>query len=597
MIQPAFAIKPPTILVVDDEPDNFDVIETFLNAQDYDLHYANTGEGAIAVLDELQPDLILLDVMMPGMDGIEVCRRLKAAPRWAPIPVIIVTSLTEKRDLARCFEAGADDFISKPLSSLELGARVRSMLRIREQYKQLQSFSVRLETTVQKRTAQLQKMVFQDALTQLPSRACLTQALAEQLQSGDSSFALMSVDCDQFKRLLGSFGDAITNQLLVAIAERLKTHLREGDVLARIGEDEFCILLHPVEGKVSIQPLIQKILSSFDAPFTLSSFEIFVSACAGIALGKESYTTPTQLFQDAGTAMYHAKQSGIERYHFFDAQLHQAMVDRLALENDLKRALERQEFIAYYQPIMNLKKQAIAGVEALMHWHHPERGMVYPSSFITCMETTGLIVPMGMVIFQQACQQLHRWHQKGWTNLTMSVNLSVQQFACPTLVDDIDRILNETGVDPAFVKLEITESAIMNNITTVKAIAEQLRSRRIQISIDDFGTGYSSLAYLHQLPIDNLKIDRSFITQIPSQHLQSKVVDTIVTLGKHLGLTVTAEGIETASELEYLQQLDCEFGQGYLFARPITADDVEAKFLRHTPAIAPTSKCGNVVLR
>ena len=580
MIQPAETMNPATVLVVDDEPDNFDVIETLLNAQDYNLHYANTGEGAIAVLDQLQPDLILLDVMMPGMDGIEVCRRLKASPKWSPIPVIIVTSLTEKKDLARCFEAGADDFISKPVSSLELLARVRSMLRIREQYKQLQGFNAHLEATVQKRTAQLQKMVFQDALTQLPSRAFLTQKLAERLQSGDSSFALITIDCDQFKRLLGSFGDAITDQLLIAITERLQPYLREGDILARTGIDEFGLLLHHVDDQASIQPYIQKILSSFDPPFAVSSFEVFVSACASIVLGNDTYKTPAQLFQDAGIAMYHAKESGNDRYHVFDAQMHQEMIDRLALENDLKRALERQEFIVHYQPIINLKTQAIVGLEALMHWQNPERGMVSPSLFIPCMETTGLIVPMGMMIFKQACQQLYRWHQQGWTELTMSVNLSVQQFACPTLVEDIDRILAETSIHPACLKLEITESAIMNNIEAVIAIAEQLRSRQIQISIDDFGTGYSSLAYLHQLPIDNLKIDRSFITQIQPQQSQYKVVDTIITLGNHLGLTVTAEGIETVAELEQLQQLDCEFGQGYLFSRPIRAEEIEAKFLQ-----------------
>lgn len=580
MTQPADTMNPATVLVVDDEPDNFDVIETLLNAQDYNLHYANTGEGAIAVLDQLQPDLILLDVMMPGMDGIEVCRRLKASPKWLPIPVIIVTSLTEKKDLARCFEAGADDFISKPVSSLELLARVRSMLRIREQYKQLQGFNAHLEATVQKRTAQLQKMVFQDALTQLPSRAFLTQKLAERLQSGDSSFALITIDCDQFKRLLGSFGDAITDQLLIAITERLQPYLRKGDILARTGIDEFGLLLHRVDDQASIQPYIQKILSSFDPPFAVSSFEVFVSACASIVLGNDTYKTPAQLFQDAGIAMYHAKESGNDRYHVFDAQMHQEMIDRLALENDLKRALERQEFIVHYQPIINLKTQAIVGLEALIHWQNPERGMVSPSLFIPCMETTGLIVPMGMMIFKQACQQLYCWHQQGWTELTMSVNLSVQQFACPTLVEDIDRILAETSIHPACLKLEITESAIMNNIEAVIAIAEQLRSRQIQISIDDFGTGYSSLAYLHQLPIDNLKIDRSFITQIQPQQSQYKVVDTIITLGNHLGLTVTAEGIETVAELEQLQQLDCEFGQGYLFSRPVRAEEIEAKFLQ-----------------
>ena len=578
MTQSAKTINPSTVLVIDDEPDNFDVIETLLNAQDYHLHYANTGEGAIAVLDQLQPDLILLDLMMPGMDGIEVCHRLKALPKWAAIPIIMVTSLTTKKDLARCLEAGADDFISKPVNSLELTARVRSMLRIREQYKQLQSFNAHLEATVHKRTIQLQKMVFEDTLTQLPSRAFLTQKLAEILQSGDASFALVHIDCDQFKRLLGSFGDTVSNQLLVAVAKRLQQHLSEEDVLARIGEDAFCFLLRHIQDKACIQPRLHEILQSFDTSFAVSGFEVFVTARAGVALGNSNYETPTQLFQDVGIAMYYAKQNSHDRYHFFDGRMHQTMVNRLALENDLKRALEREEFIVHYQPIVHLKTQTIAGLEALVRWQQPEQGLISPNTFIPCLETTGLIVPVGMVILRQACQQLNYWHQKGWTDLTISVNLSVRQFACPTLLEDIDCILMETSVNPAFLKLEITESAIMDNMESAVSITEKLRARQIQISIDDFGTGYSSLGCLHQFPIDNLKIDRSFITQIQNQHSKYKVVDTIVALGKQLSLTVTAEGIETVSQLGQLQQLDCEFGQGYFFSKPLTANEIETKF-------------------
>lgn len=563
-----------SILVVDDDPNNFDVIETLLSDQDYQLYYAANGQEAILTLDTFQPDLILLDVMMPDIDGIEVCQRIKAMPQWETIPIIVVTALTAKQDLAQCLTAGADDFISKPVNRLELTARVRSMLRIRHQYQQLATFNARLEATVQQRTAELQTMIFQDGLTKLPSRMFLLQKLTKLLQSGESSFAVVSLDCDQFKLVNGSFGHAVGDQLLIAIAERLQQYLRHGDLLARMGEDEFCFLLKQIEDAVALEPLIHTILRSFDAPFSVANCEIFMNVSIGVALGSYTNQQPEGLLQDADTAMYQAKLRGKGSYQIFDRQMHVAMLNRLTLENDLQRALKRQEFVLYYQPIVNLHTQKLAGFEALVRWQHPERGMVSPAEFIPCMETTGLIVPVGMVVLKQACQQLRTWHQQGWTELTMSVNLSVRQFACPTLLADIDLVLAETAVNPAHLKLEITETALVENAAAI-ALTKELRSRQIQISIDDFGTGYSSLGYLHRFPVDALKVDRSFVKEIQSKNRNYYVVDTIVALSKQLGLSIIAEGIETAQQLEWLQQLGCEFGQGYLFSKPLLAAEIE----------------------
>ena len=568
-----------SILVVDDEPDNFDVIETLLSAQNYQLHYAASGQSAIASLDTFEPDLILLDVMMPGMDGIEVCQRIKAMPQWESVPIIVVTALTTKKDLAQCLTAGADDFISKPVNSLELTARVRSMLRIRQQYQQLATFNARLEATVQQRTAELQTMIFEDGLTALPSRTFLVQKLAELLQSGESSFAVVCLDCDQFKLVNGSFGHAIGDQLLIAIAERLRQHLRPGDVLARMGEDEFCFLLHQIEDAVALEPFIQTILRSFNAPFSVVNCEIFMTACMGISLSNHAAGQSEELLQDADTAMYQAKLRGKGSYQIFDRQMHLAMFNRLMLENDLQRSLEQQEFVLYYQPIVHLQTQKLAGFEALLRWQHPERGMVSPGEFIPCMETTGLIVPVGMLVFKQACQQLRSWQQQGWTEITMSVNLSVRQFACPTLLADIDRVLSETAINPGYLKLEITESAIMDNAEMAIALTKELRSRQIQISIDDFGTGYCSLGYLHHFPVDTLKIDRCFVNQIQGGNRNYQVVNTIIALSNQLELAVIAEGIETTQQLEWLQQLGCQFGQGYLFSKPLPAAEIESIYL------------------
>ena len=570
----------PSVLVIDDEPDNFDVIETFLNDRDYQLYYAASGQEAIDCLNLFEPDVILLDVMMPGMDGIEVCQRIKAMPKWEALPIVMVTALTTKTELARCLTAGADDFISKPVNRLELTARVRSMLRIHRQYQQLVTFNARLEATVQQRTAQLQTMIFQDALTTLPSRTFLLQKLAEVLQAGESSFAVVYLDCDRFKLVNGSFGYAIGNQLLIAITERLQHHLRPGDVLARMGEDEFCFLLHQIDDAIALEPFIQAILRGFDTSFVVADCELFMTACIGIALGSSVYQQPEEPLQDADTAMYKAKLRGKGCYQIFDRQMSLTMLNRLTLENDLQRALEHQEFVTYYQPIVNLQTQKVVGFEALVRWQHPDRHMVLPGEFIPCMEETGLIVPVGMLVLKQACQQLRAWHQRGWTQLTMSVNLSVRQFTCPTLLADIDRVLAETAVNPAHLKLEITESAIVDNTQKAIALTEQLRSRQIQISIDDFGTGYSSLGQLHCFSVDNLKIDRSFVNQIQAGNRNYQVVNTIITLSNQLELAVIAEGIETTQQLQCLQQLGCEFGQGYLFSKPLAGAEIERIYLK-----------------
>lgn len=572
----------PVLLVVDDEPENFDVIETLLSDQNYDLHYTANGPDTLDFLVSMQPDLILLDVMMPEMDGLEVCRRIKAVAPWQTVPIIMVTALSSKQALARCVEVGADDFISKPLNRMELTARVRSMLRIRQLYQQLTRFNSHLEAKVQQRTAELRQLLWQDSLTGLPSRLNLLERVGELVREGERCFALAYLDCDQFKLVNGSLGYAIGDQLLQAIARRLKGYLRPDDLLARVGEDEFCFLLYPLDSSFKLEPWIHIIMDGFQTPLPTAAGEIFMSVSLGIALADETHPKPSALLQAADTAMYKAKLQGKGCYQIFDHQLYIATRNRLNLENDLQRALKQQEFEVYYQPIVRLDTEQLVGFEALLRWHHPQRGMVSPGEFIPYMEETGLVVPVGLMVLHQACQQLHTWHQRGWSALTISVNLSVRQFASPTLLADIDQVLQDTGVNPACLKLEITESAIMEQPEAAISLMETLRSRHIQISIDDFGTGYSSLGYLHQFPIDILKIDQSFVNQIQAGRPNYQVVETIMTLSQQLKLAVIAEGIETQAQVQCLQRLGCEFGQGYLFAKPLDAELIGLQWLKQS---------------
>ncbi|BFM38162.1 EAL domain-containing protein [Synechocystis sp. LKSZ1] len=570
-----------SILIVDDEPDNFDVIEALLGDQDYDFHYVPSGPLALESLSTFSPDLILLDVMMPGMNGLEVCRQIKARPDCQGIPIIIITALNEKSDLAHCLEAGADDFLTKPVNRLELRARTHSMLRIRRQYQQLAVFNAHLEQMVQARTNQLHRMIFEDSLTQLPSRAFLVKALTEALAAGQVDFALVIFDCDQFQLVNGSFGSVIGDQLLKAVAQRLNQHLRPQDILARLGGDEFCFLLHQVAEPAMVESFIQTVIASFERPFLVENCDIFMTVSAGVAWGQNPEQKAEALLQDANSAMYRAKARGKSNVAIFDSAMHQEMLQRLQLENDLQRALKQEEFVVYYQPIMDLQQQTLAGLEALIRWQHPERGMVSPAEFIPCLEATGLIVPVGIWVLRQACWQLQQWHRQSLPDLSVSVNLSVRQFNSPTLLSDIDTVITETGLDPQYLKLEITESAIMDNADDAIAITQALQERQIQLSIDDFGTGYSSLEYLHRLPVDNLKIDRSFVDHIGKNSRNYYVVNTIVTLGHQLGLKIIAEGVETEEQEVWLQNLGCEFGQGYRYARPLPAAEIEARYLHH----------------
>src|SRR5215213_1211841 len=419
---------------------------------------------------------------------------------------------------------------------------------------------------------------FHDALTNLPNRALFTDhlrlAIERTKREAGHHFAVLFMDLDRFKNINDSLGHIYGDQLLVAIAKRLKGCLRQVDVIARLGGDEFAILLDGFTDPEDVLRVAEKIQQVISEPLTIEKNEAFTSASIGIALSSTGYERPEDVLRDADTAMYRAKDGGKARFEVFDEVMYAHAVSLLNLENDLRRAIERQEFQVYYQPIVALKTGSICGFEALVRWQHPTRGLISPSEFIPLAEETGLIIPLGRWVLEESCRRMREWQEQSPANraLTVSVNLSGKQLSRGDLGQQIKAILERTGLDPRSLKLEITESVVMENADLAITMLKQLHELGIELSIDDFGTGYSSLSYLHRFPVNNLKIDRSFISRMGLGDENLEIVRTIIMLARNLGMEVIAEGIETEEQLAQLRALSCGFGQGYLFSTPLAAE-------------------------
>jgi diguanylate cyclase (GGDEF)-like protein/PAS domain S-box-containing protein len=449
--------------------------------------------------------------------------------------------------------------------------------------------SVMREATERKEAEErLRRNAFHDSLTGLPNRLMFMDRLGQTVerlkQDPTYQFAILFLDLDRFKVINDSLGHLVGDELLIGIARRLERCVHSTDMVARLGGDEFTVLLEDIPNSDEAAKVADRIHAELAVPFNLSGNEVFTSTSIGIAMSSPDLERAEDLIRGADIAMYRAKASGKSCHELFDTEMHDEMVSLLQLENDLRRAIDRQEFDLYYQPIVSLSSGRIAGFEALVRWNHPTQGLIAPGKFISIAEETGLIMPLGEWVLREACQQLRQWQFKFshlWP-MTVSVNLSGRQFSHPGLTDQLRHILEETGLSANFLKLEITESVIMENTEAALGMLAKIKEMGLQLSVDDFGTGYSSLGYLYRFPMDVLKIDRSFISRVDVDGEKLELVRTITTLAWNLGMDVVAEGVETTKQLAQLKALKCEYGQGHLFSRPICAKDMEA-FLSRSP--------------
>ncbi len=602
------------ILIVDDNPSNIALLLFILEESNFRVLVATNGEDALRKVEEVTPDLILLDVMMPTIDGFEVCRRLKENLTTKKIPVIFMTALAEIENKVKGFALGAVDYITKPLQQDEVLSRVRLHLKLHELNRsleeknkylteeiaarlrvemELKQLNQHLDRRVQERTQELsqalkelqlreERLKYQathDSLTGLFNRAWLIDTLSrkiENYQFQQNDYSILFIDLDQFQKINDRLGYLAGDEVLKSLANRLQNYLSSIGKIARLGGDEFLAII-PGQWQVpESESIIQNIFEQLKTPFSLKNYQIFVRVSIGIVPSINGYQNSTDILRDVDIALYQAKQMGGGCYMVITPEMQSQALERIQLESDIRRGIKEEQFCLYYQPIVSLQTQTLVGFEALIRWQHPQLGMVSPGVFIEVAEEMGVISEIDLLAFKIACQQLAIWAEQ-FTVCKLpiiNINCSSTRLQQPEILEQISLILNDYGIPASKIKLEVTESGFFKTINTTINTLRQIHKLGIKLCIDDFGTGYSSLSRLHNFPLDTLKIDRSFVMRLTSNTEGEAMIQTIISLAHNLNMDVVAEGIETQEQVEKLIELGCEYGQGYLFSKPLPSQQV-----------------------
>lgn len=582
---------PATLLIVDDDEGIRKLLAIMLEDQGYQTLSAPSGEMALAMVARQPPDLILLDAMMPGMDGYQVARHIKANVATANIPIIMLSGLSEQSARLSGLEAGAEEVFSKPVVNDELWLKVRNLLRLKAFGDHQVVHTLMLEQQLQKRTIDVErfrsamgsderllKMANYDPLTGLPNRNLFYTTLQMGLTQAELrgwQLAVCTVDLNDFKSFNDVWGHLIGDQVLAEFCHRLSNCLNVTDTLGRMDGHELALILMIRKGQTGPKQIVDRIREVLREPFRVQEQDVTMTASMGLALYPDDGADAEGLIKQASTAMNRAKQAGRDTYRFYTAQMNVEVQARQELETALRDAVRKQAFELYYQPKISLRDGTMCGVEALLRWHRPGLASVPPSVFVPILEEMGLISMVGQWVIASVCEQIAYWQRSGLGVSQVAVNVSAQQIAEGDFVQDIQRSLDEHQIEAKWLELELTESSLMFNTPETIASLLALRDIGLKISIDDFGTGYSSLAYLSRFPIDKLKIDIAFIREVPHNVQDAAITRTIIELAHSLNLQVIAEGVENCEQLAFLTENGCDQVQGYLLSRPLPTKELE----------------------
>jgi len=572
---PFEAFADATVMLVDDEPLCLEVVQVFLQEAGYHKFLSTSKPAeAMRLMERGRPDVLLLDLVMPDVSGFQILAAIRGNPDLRYTPVIILTAEGDPEKKLEALDLGATDFLTKPVDPSELRLRIRNALAFKAYQDRLANF---------------------DTLTGLPNRNAFLRrvepALSSVVEHGQRC-ALMHVDLDDFKQINDTLGHKIGDRVLCVAAGRLERAVPlpeprrvpadDTPSVARLSGDEFVVLARGIADGSEAGAAAEKILSAFNDPFLLGGHELFVTPSIGIALCPDDAEGADTLLKHAETAMHEAKQLGRNTYEFFSREMNAEAMDRLMLANQLRRALERKEFLLHYQPKVDVVSGRICGFEALLRWQHPDLGAVPPSKFIPLAEKLGLIVDIGQWAIEEACCQAQAWRLDGLPVPQLSVNVSPAQFRQRKVMGAVQQALSRSGLEVGYVTLELIESMLMENAEASIAVLREFKAMGLKISVDDFGTGYSCLSYLTQFPLDELKIDLSLLKDIPGNSESAAVVSAVIALGKALKLKVVAEGVETQQQLEFLRTRLCDEYQGFLYSKPLPPLAF-AKLLRCSP--------------